>query len=83
MPDNLTTEAKRRIIACLDAFDGIETRTIENLPATDLVMECRRLREQRDELLAALEHCLREHGGFTIRGETERIARAAIEKCKP
>ena len=33
------------------------------------------------ELLAALEHCLLEHGGYTIRGETERIARAAIAKA--
>lgn len=31
-----------------------------------------------DACVEALEHCLREHGGFSIRGETERKARAAI-----
>ena len=34
------------------------------------------------DLLEALEHCLREHGGYTIKGETERIARAAIAKAR-
>lgn len=33
------------------------------------------------DLLAALQHCLREHGGYTIKGETERLARAAIAKA--
>ena len=35
-----------------------------------------------DELVAALEHCLLEHGGYTIRGETERKARAALAKVR-
>ena len=34
------------------------------------------------ELLEALKHCLLEHGGYTIKGETERIARAAIAKAE-
>ncbi len=38
------------------------------------------LRAENAKLRAALEHCLREHGGFTIRGETERIARAALNE---
>lgn len=33
------------------------------------------------DLLAALQHCLREHGGYTIKGETERLAKAAIAKA--
>jgi hypothetical protein len=32
-------------------------------------------------LVDALEHCLREHGGYTIRGETERKAKAALAKA--
>lgn len=35
-----------------------------------------------DELYEALEHCLREWGGFTIRGETERKALAALAKAR-
>ena len=35
-----------------------------------------------DELVAALEHCLLEHGGYTIKGETERKARAALAKAR-
>ncbi|NVD44355.1 hypothetical protein [Qipengyuania atrilutea] len=34
------------------------------------------------DLLEALEECLREHGGFTIKGECERKARAAIAKAR-
>lgn len=34
------------------------------------------------EMLEALKHCLREHGGFTIRGKTERLALAAIAKAE-
>ena len=30
------------------------------------------------DLLAALQECLREHGGYTIKGECERRARAAL-----
>lgn len=33
------------------------------------------------ELLEALENCLLEHGGYTIRGDCERKARAAIAKA--
>ena len=33
------------------------------------------------DMLAALQDCLREHGGFTIRGDCERNARAAIAKA--
>jgi hypothetical protein len=33
------------------------------------------------DLLAALQECLREHGGFTIKGECERQARAAISRA--
>lgn len=36
-----------------------------------------------DALVDALEHCLREHGGFTIKGETERKARAALALASP
>jgi hypothetical protein len=32
-------------------------------------------------MLEALRHCLREHGGYTIRGETEKVVRAAIAKA--
>jgi hypothetical protein len=35
-----------------------------------------------DDLVAALEHCLREHGGFFLAGESERLARAALAKAR-
>lgn len=41
-----------------------------------------RLISAAPDLLAALEHCLLEHGGYTIKGETERMAKAAIAKAK-
>lgn len=34
------------------------------------------------ELYEALEECLREHGGFTIKGECERRAVAALAKAR-
>ena len=40
-----------------------------------------RLAASAPELLEALQECLREHGGFTIKGECERRARAAIAKA--
>lgn len=43
--------------------------------------EVGRLLAAAPELLEALEECLREHGGFTIKGECERRARAAIAKA--
>lgn len=35
-----------------------------------------------DALVKALEYCLREHGGFTIKGECERQARAALAAAR-
>lgn len=37
-----------------------------------------RLRAENAKLREALKECLREHGGFTIRGECEQKARAAL-----
>lgn len=34
-----------------------------------------------DDLVAALKYCLVEHGGYTIRGECERKAKAALVKA--
>lgn len=33
-------------------------------------------------LLEAAKHCLREHGGFTIKGATERMLRSAIASAE-
>ena len=33
------------------------------------------------EAIEALEHCLREHGGFTIKGESERKIRAVLSRA--
>lgn len=35
-----------------------------------------------DAMEAALRECLLEHGGFTIRGECERNAKAALAKLE-
>ena len=39
---------------------------------------CGRAADTIDALADALRHCLREHGGFTIRGESERKALEAL-----
>ncbi len=40
--------------------------------------EAETLRAQNAVLREAVEHCLREHGGYVIRGETERKLHAAL-----
>jgi hypothetical protein len=47
----------------------------------DDAMANSRLVAAAPDLLEALQECLREHGGYTIKGECERRARAAIEKA--
>lgn len=48
----------------------------------ELMFNDAKLLASAPDLLAALEHCLLEHGGYTIKGETERKARAAIRKAR-
>jgi hypothetical protein len=66
-----TAEEKKRIAAAIRS--GAE---LEN-PKTEIDA----LRAQKAELVEALQDCLREHGGYTIRGECERKARAALAKA--
>ena len=44
--------------------------------------ETARLIAAAPKLLAALRECLLEHGGFVIKGECERRARAALAKAR-
>ena len=53
-----------------------------NRGVIDSDKELYHLRAINAELLAALEECLREHGGFTIKGQCEKRARAAIKRAK-
>ena len=47
----------RRIVACVNACAGIETGHLEKYGLPDFAQKISDLREQRDELLAALERC--------------------------
>lgn len=51
---------------------------IAHASATEIVQQAQTIAE----LVEALEECLREHGGFTIKGQCERKAREAIAKYK-
>lgn len=47
----------RRIVACVNACAGVETGHLEKYGLPDFAQKISDLREQRDELLAALERC--------------------------
>ena len=47
-----------------------------------LRLDVHQLKKIKSNLVAALEECLREHGGFTIRGLCERRARIALSAAK-
>lgn len=57
--DNLQTGVARRIKCCVNACDGISTSVLElqGVPSLEL---CKRLEQQRDELLAENETLKRE-----------------------
>lgn len=62
---------------------GIACTTILEVGCADEDTEANaRLMAAAPDLLAALKHCLQEHGGFTIKGKTERIALAALAKAE-
>lgn len=51
--------------------------------ANDVVLKrCHAAADALDAAEKALDECLKEHGGFTIRGECERNARAALAKLR-
>lgn len=63
--------------------DGVEVgRTGVFVANTGLNKANARLIAAAPDLLEALQECLREHGGFTIKGECERRARVAIAKAQ-
>lgn len=80
----------RRIVACVNACDGISTECLETR-LVDPFTSVRGLTEQRDELLAALKEYI-EAADETVRGEdgvaamlrfgeADKAARAAIAKA--
>lgn len=74
----------RRIVACVNACEGLDIDDLESGDADPLdAASWRRPRQdykaQRDELLAALEACVAD--GF-LAGEVLDQAAAAIAKCK-
>ena len=55
-PDTKAEETSRRIVACVNACEGISTENLEyNLPVKELAQQYNKVIRQRDELLAALE----------------------------
>lgn len=69
----------RRLVACWNACNGVDTDLLEQNPApfSDL-------RAQRDDLLAALERLVRQHGSDGIEYSGDHpiaVARAAIAKA--
>lgn len=53
----------RRVVACLNACEGISTENLEdNKPIIELANDYNVLLKQRDELLAALESIGHKHG---------------------
>jgi hypothetical protein len=67
-------ETARRLVACWNACEGVETEVLESYPAP-----LSELRAQRDELLEALENMLKNGADYTA---TRDAARAAIAKVK-
>lgn len=62
------------IVQKLRALDDGQSRPVSMMERE----VCGAAADAIDALTHALEHCLREHGGFTIRGESEKRARAAL-----
>ena len=47
-----------------------------------LRLDLHQLKKTQKELVVAIDECLREHGGFAIKGECERRARLALSAAK-
>lgn len=73
-------EDARRVVACLNACEGISTENLEyNLPVKELAQQYNKVIRQRDELLAALEEIVQHTGlGHPI----ANFARKAIGSVK-
>ena len=77
-------EDVRRVVACLNACEGISTENLEdNLMVKELARQYNEAIRQRDELLAALEAALEEiaqHAG--LGHQIDNFARKAIASVK-
>lgn len=72
---DLPKETDRKSHVCWAAADELEKLRAENAALRSAKAE---MEEVVGQLMEAVEECLREHGGFTIRGECERNAKAAL-----
>lgn len=80
-------EMARRIVACVNACEGVHTEVLE---AYTVLEKLREKDAQRDELLASTEffvnahiaHCSDEQTCFTCGSEQFKAARAAIARVK-
>ena len=65
-----------------DAFDIFDIKPQEVFVRKDIhlavVAERDELRAVIAEMKGAITHALREHGGFTIKGDTERVCKQAL-----
>ena len=85
---NLQANA-RRIVACVNACEGISTENLEqNRPVLWVVQQYNAAIKQRDELLEALHQIAairkkakKEHCDNVFNAEAEQIAKAAIAKA--
>ena len=73
----------RRIVACVNSCEGINTDYLEHFGATTF-NDFKRVKDQRDELLAALEAMFGKYGSKNpaLDDEVTAQARAAIAKVK-
>lgn len=86
----LTEDDARRIVACVNACDGLDVEELERFGlGSALGSEIVNLRRMRDDLLAALEKCrkelsawMRDHGEDIGTREAVSEARAAIASAK-
>ena len=73
----LQEETARRIVACVNACDGIRTEYLEKFGGTTF-NDFKRVKFQRDEMMSTLEQIAR---GEYSEGEEVGMAKAAIEKA--
>lgn len=77
----------RRIVACVNACEGISTEEAENTNVRGALDQADGWKQQRDELLAALTAIAATDDAFATGGDVARVemgklAREAVAKCK-
>lgn len=81
--ESITSANSRRIVACVNACEGISTESLERSDViASMQGERRRLETQRDDLLTALHRLLCAADAQAITLDERAAARAAIAKAE-